>query len=83
MQVINAKALRGELREILERVRKGERFTVLYRNRPVCQLVPVDEQGQMLTALENDSLYGAEAVGRSRDGKTAEQHDELLYGAPD
>lgn len=36
--VINANTLRGELKEILERVRKGERFTVLYHSDPVCQI---------------------------------------------
>lgn len=79
-EVINAKALRSELAEILKRVHRGERFTVLYRNRPVCQIVPLDDQGRELQDLENDPIYGAEAVGRSTDGKTAADHDELLYG---
>jgi len=31
---------------------------------------------------EDDSLYRAEAVGRSDDGLTAEEHDRSLYGWP-
>ena len=78
--VINAKILRGELKAILERVRKGERFTVLYRSYPVCQIVPMDEQGTEIKPLEEDSLYGAQAVGRSSDGKAGIDHDDFLYG---
>ena len=39
---INAKRLRGSLPEVVERVRKGTRFTVIYRSRPAFQIVPVD-----------------------------------------
>jgi antitoxin (DNA-binding transcriptional repressor) of toxin-antitoxin stability system len=51
---INAKRLRASLPDVVERVRKGTRFT--------------------------DPLYRAESVGRSRDGRTAADHDTLLYG---
>jgi prevent-host-death family protein len=81
--LINAKDLRGALGEILERVRKGERFTVIYRSRPVCQIVPLDEQLLDQTDLDEDSLYGAQAIGYSKDGKTALDHDEILYGDSD
>jgi hypothetical protein len=30
-------------------------------------------------ALTNDALYRARAVGRSKDGRTAGDHDALLY----
>ena len=72
--VINAKTLRGELGEILERVRKGERFTVVYRSRPICQIVPLDERASEIINLQDDPLYGAGAVGYSDDGKTAAEH---------
>lgn len=78
--IINAKTLRKELAEIMERVRKGERFTVLYRSKPVFQIVPVDADGGELGPLEQDPLFRAEAIGRSRDGKTSRDHDEILYG---
>jgi prevent-host-death family protein len=81
--LINARDLRGALGEILERVRKGERFTVIYRSRPVCQIVPLDEQPLDQTDLDEDSLYGAQAIGYSKDGKTALDHDEILYGDGD
>lgn len=77
--IINAKTLRSELGEILERARSGERFIVLHRSRPVCQIVPLDEQGREMMRLEDDPLYGAEALGRSADGKTAADHDQFLY----
>lgn len=77
---INAKTLRAELAAILERVRKGERITVLYRSRAVCRLVPVEGVEQPLGAPTEDPLYQAGAVGRSNDGLRASEHDAVLYG---
>ena len=37
-RVINAKELRSSLPRIVERVRRGERFTVVYRSRPALRL---------------------------------------------
>jgi prevent-host-death family protein len=77
--VINAKTLRNQLAKIVQRVRKGDRFTVLYRSRPAFQIVPVDSSELELGDLEADPIYEAKAVGRSKDGKTAAEHDEILY----
>lgn len=77
---INAKELRASLPTVVERVRRGARFTVLYRSHPAFQIVPVDEAETPRTPLEGDSLYGARAVGRSDDGRTAAEHDIVLYG---
>jgi prevent-host-death family protein len=79
--VINAKTLRTDLAAILERVRKGERFTVIYRSRPVCRLVPVDVSEEIQGTPEEDPLYRAGALGRSSDGLTAADHDASLYGS--
>ena len=76
---INAKRLRGSLPDVVERVRKGTRFTVIYRSRPAFQIVPVNDAEHGDVALTDDSLYQAPAVGRSRDGRTAADHDEVLY----
>jgi antitoxin (DNA-binding transcriptional repressor) of toxin-antitoxin stability system len=76
---INAKRLRATLPDVVERVRKGARFTVIYRSRPAFQIVPVSDAAQVPVDLENDSLYRARPVGRSRDQKTAADHDTLLY----
>lgn len=80
---INAKQLRASLPDTVRRVRRGERFTVLYRSRPAFRIVPV-EQGLLGTAspLEEDPIYRAPAVGRSTDGRTSRDHDRILYGAP-
>ncbi len=77
---INAKRLRATLPEVVDRVRKGTRFTVIYRSRPAFQIVPLNEAGQSAVALADDPLYQAPAVGRSGDGRTAADHDALLYG---
>ena len=66
---------------IIDRVRKGEDFTVLYRSRPAFRIVPLSGVFSHGIA-EDDSLYRAEAVGRSDDGLTAEHHDRSLYGEP-
>lgn len=76
---INAKRLRASLPDVVERVRKGTRFTVIYRSRPAFQIVPMNESDQPAVALTDDPLYRARAVGRSSDGRKAEDHDEVLY----
>jgi antitoxin (DNA-binding transcriptional repressor) of toxin-antitoxin stability system len=85
-KVISAKRLRDELGKVVEMVRKGQRFTVLYRSRPAFQILPVDADGFEMGPLEQDSLYQAEAVGSSADGLTSVDHDRVLYanatGAP-
>lgn len=77
---INAKRLRASLPDVVQRVRKGTRFTVIYRSRPAFQIVPVDEAAQAPAPLTDDPLYRARAVGRSSDGRTAADHDAVLYG---
>ena len=77
---INAKRLRGSLPEVVQRVRKGTRFTVIYRSRPAFQIVPVGDGEHPLSALEDDPLYRAKALGKSTDGLTSVDHDAILYG---
>jgi antitoxin (DNA-binding transcriptional repressor) of toxin-antitoxin stability system len=76
---INAKRLRATLPEVVERVRKGTRFTVIYRSRPAFQIVPVNDPGDVPVSLTDDPLYRAEAVGSSVDGRTSTDHDAVLY----
>lgn len=78
---INAKQLRASLPSLVERIRRGARFTVLYRSRPAFQMVPVGEPETPAVPIEDDPLYRAGAVGRSRDGRSAAEHDSVLYGA--
>lgn len=78
--IINAKQLRASLPKLVERVRKGARFTVLYRSHPAFQIVPIDETGAPRTPLEADPLYRARPVGHSTDGRAAADHDDSLYG---
>lgn len=77
---INAKRLRATLPDVVNRVRKGARFTVLYRSRPAFRIVPVDDDAAPRTDLAEDALYRAGPVGRSRDGQTSVDHDEVIYG---
>lgn len=77
--VINARELRAHLSEVVNRVRKGGRLTVLYRSRPAFDIVPVGETPQVRENIENDALYRAKPVGSSKDGRLAEKHDEVLY----
>ena len=79
-RTINTKELRASFPEMVRRVRRGERFTVLYRSRPAFRIVPVtDERIEQDLPLEDDPLYGAEAVGRSTDGLSSQDHDRILY----
>ena len=77
---INAKRLRGSLPEVVERVGKGVRYTVIYRSRPAFQIVPIHDAEHAPAPLADDPLYRAGAIGRSADGRTAADHDTLLYG---
>lgn len=77
---INAKRLRASLPDVVKRVRRGTRFTVIYRSRAAFQIVPVNEAENVSGELADDPLYRAEAVGRSSDGRTAADHDAVLYG---
>jgi hypothetical protein len=47
---INAKRLRATLPDVVERVRKGTRFTVIYRSRPAFQLAPSSFQRRPVDA---------------------------------
>ena len=78
---INAKELRNSLPKVVERVRQGVRYTVLYRSRRAFQIVPLGESVVAATSLADDPLYRARALGRSKDGKSAADHDTLLYRA--
>lgn len=77
---INAKELRASLPRVVEQVRKGARFTVIYRSRPAFRIVPVAETSTPDTPLEADTLYRAKPVGRSTDRLAAGDHDAVLYG---
>jgi prevent-host-death family protein len=77
---INAKRLRATLPDVVERVQRGTRFTVIYRSRPAFQIVPVSDAEHGPVGLDEDPLYRADAVGRSRDGRIAADHDAVLYG---
>jgi len=80
---INAKQLRASLPDTVRRVRRGERFTVLYRSRPAFRIVPVEEGlVEAVSPLSEDPIYRAPAVGRSSDGRASRDHDLILYGAP-
>jgi prevent-host-death family protein len=78
--MINAKELRASLPELVQKVRRGARFTVLYRSRPAFRVVPVDSAPGATAELEGDPLYHAKPVGRSTDGRAAADHDSHLYG---
>jgi prevent-host-death family protein len=77
--LINAKELRATLPAVVEKVRRGARYTVVYRSRPAFQLIPVEDSSAPASDLAGDPLYRAAALGRSTDGGTAADHDRLLY----
>jgi prevent-host-death family protein len=79
-RTISAKELRASLPRIVERVRRGERFTVLYRSRPALRIVPATDEALGELPLEQDPLYRAKPVGSSTDGLSAADHDRILYG---
>jgi antitoxin (DNA-binding transcriptional repressor) of toxin-antitoxin stability system len=79
-KTINTKELRASLPKIVEGVKRGEHFTVLYRSRPAFRIVPLDDEDRISCPLSKDPLYHAGAVGESTDGLSAADHDAVLYG---
>ncbi len=77
--LISAKQLRASLPEVVEKVRRGARFTVLYRSRPAFQIIPVDAPAPAAGSLAGEPLHRAKPLGRSADGQSAADHDALLY----
>jgi len=77
--LINAKELRASLPAVVRKVRRGVRYTVVYRSRPAFQLIPVEDLSMPTSDLAGDPLYHAVALGHSTDGGTAADHDRLLY----
>jgi prevent-host-death family protein len=77
---INTKELRALLPDLVKRVRKGARFTVLYRSRPAFRIVPVDESQETLCPLEDDPIYKMKPLCRSTDGLNSTDHDKVIYG---
>jgi hypothetical protein len=58
---------------------EGDLFYGHLRKSPAFQIVPVNEPEQVAVRLTEDSLYRASVVGRSSEGKTASDHDVVLY----
>jgi antitoxin (DNA-binding transcriptional repressor) of toxin-antitoxin stability system len=77
--LISTKELRASLPKLVRQVQRGARFTVLYRSRPVFQIVPTDAGVATTSDLDADSLYRAPALGRSKGGRRAADHDAVLY----
>ena len=78
-EALNAKQLRERLKEVIEKMRRGEKLTVLYRSRPAFDIVPIGTPSVEIVHLESDSLYRAGPVGSSGSGDAAVKHDDLLY----
>lgn len=78
-ETISAKQLREQLQDVVERVRRGGRFAVLYRSRPAFDIVPVDSPPIECAPLELDLLYRGSDVGSSQSGEVATRCDEVLY----
>ena len=79
--IINVKQLRALLPKLIVQIRKGARFTVLYRSHPAFKIIPINEIGSAACDLKDDPLYQARALGRSKDGKSSIDHDSILYGS--
>lgn len=82
-ETINTKQLRASLPKIVEDVNRGKHFTVLYRSRPAFRIVPLEDSDRVTFPLDKDPMYHAGPVGESKDGLSAADHDDLLYGTPE
>jgi antitoxin (DNA-binding transcriptional repressor) of toxin-antitoxin stability system len=76
---INARELRRDLARVVKQAGMGQHFRVLYRSRVAFEIVPPEADLATVGKLEDDSLFGAAAVGASSDGLAAHNHDLELY----
>lgn len=76
---INARELRRNLARVVKQAGMGQHFRVLYRSRVAFEIVPPGADVATVTDLQEDSLFGAAAVGSSSDGLAARNHDQELY----
>lgn len=77
--MINVRELRRRLPEVVRNVRRGMRFTVLYRSRPAFAIVAAESGECRTETLDAEPLYRAKPVGTSRNGRAALAHDAELY----
>jgi prevent-host-death family protein len=65
---ISVTELRRGLARVVESVRRGSEYTVVYRRRAAFRIVPLaaSPARKRIGPLEDDPLYRAPAVGRSR-----------------
>lgn len=80
VQTINTKELRTSLARVIDRVRRGASFLVLHRSRPAFQIVPPNARSGPLPPLNQDPIYRAKALGKTKDKVRASDHDRILYG---
>ncbi len=78
--LINAKTLRQKLAQILRRASKGERFTVIYRSKVLCEIGPTGGQVTPPCDLAEDPILRTFGMAASKDGLSGADHDEVLYG---
>ena len=64
-----------------QRVFPMDRTDSRMRSRPAFQIVPPTDRPGSLPPLESDPIYRAGALGQSKDGLRASDHDRVLYGA--
>ncbi len=78
MQTVSMLELRQHAREIVERVRRGQRFVLTYRGRPTARIEPLaDADG----VRENDAFYRlAELADSAGEAMSNREMDEAIYG---
>lgn len=79
-QTISARELQTTLGKIVNSVNQGEQFVVMYKSRPAFRIVPLEQEHSVKAPLADDPIYRSQAVGRSKDGLCAAEHDAVLYG---
>ena len=79
--VINTKELRESMLSVVEDVRKGAHFTVLYRSHPAFNIVPIHSEPDFEELGDDNPLLKRLCVGTSTQQPAVQGHDKELYGA--
>ena len=76
-EAIDVGDLEKRVPQVVQALRHGARFTVLYHGSPAFDIVPVSAQTGAELSAESDLPYRCPASGASEHGETASQHGEI------
>ena len=77
--VISSGQLKSNFGQIIGQIKRGNKFTVSYRNSPAFEILPIIKRKRFMDNLKSDPIYHSGPLGRSSTGDVSVNHDKVLY----